>query len=127
MEQPVSVMIALDVSGSMPWFVTQPTGGITSLDDINNWYNRNAYNLNTGGNTGVGAWSEYKYYVIHIQSGLAINGYYTMASAIDYYKEDLENGIKKLESEGKSLEDMIQKGIERFNRLKEQDNIHTEK
>lgn len=71
--------------------------------------------------------NEYKYYVIHIQSGLAINGYYTMASAIDYYKEDLENGIKKLESEGKSLEDMIQKGIERFNRLKEQDNIHTEK
>ena len=70
--------------------------------------------------------NQWKYYVIHIESGMAINGYWTMACAKDCYKEDLESGIKKLESQGKRLDDMIQKGIERFNRMKEQNNIHKE-
>lgn len=62
-EQPVSVMIALDVSGSMPWFVTKPTGGTTNLKNIDTEANRKQYNLNTGENKGVKAWSGYKYYV----------------------------------------------------------------
>ena len=55
-------MIALDVSGSMPWFVTKPTGGETTLDHLT-WQDRLDYNSNTGGTSGVGAWSNYKYYV----------------------------------------------------------------
>ena len=62
MEKPVSIMIALDVSGSMPWFVTKPTGGETTLDHLTG-QDRLAYNLSTGDAKGVGAWSEYRYYV----------------------------------------------------------------
>lgn len=61
-ENPVSIMIALDVSGSMPWFVTAPTGGTTTLRQLT-YQDRQQYNLATGGNTGVEAWSNYKYYV----------------------------------------------------------------
>ena len=78
----------------------------------------------------IKAWwnkEEPKYYVIHIESGLAINGYSTMVCAKECYKEDLESGIKKLESQGKTLEEMIQNGIKWFNQWKKVGNIHTEK
>lgn len=61
-ENPVSIMIALDISGSMPWFVTAPTGGTTTLSQLTA-QDREQYDLTTGGNTGVKAWSNYQYYV----------------------------------------------------------------
>lgn len=70
-EKPVSVMIALDISGSMPWFVTEPTGGTTSKGNLT-LSDRREYDLNTGGSVGVGAWSGYKYYVKRQGSGNAM-------------------------------------------------------
>ena len=29
------IVLALDISGSMPWFVTAPTGGTTTLAELN--------------------------------------------------------------------------------------------
>lgn len=71
MEKPVSIMIALDISGSMPWFVTQPTGGTISLFKLTR-EDRRLYTLNTGGDTGVEAWSGYKYYVLRQGTGTAM-------------------------------------------------------
>lgn len=59
----VNLAIMLDFSGSMPWFVTRPTGGTTKLSNIDTRENRNAYTTNTGGQEGVQAWNGYKYYV----------------------------------------------------------------
>ena len=70
MEKPVSIMIALDVSGSMPWFVTEPTGGKTTLDELKR-QDKLDYNLYTGGTKGVGAWNEYRYYVKRQGEGTA--------------------------------------------------------
>lgn len=60
--KPVNLVMALDISGSMPWFVSQPTGGVTYLGNLTE-ADRNSQNLSTGGSTGVGAW-KYQYYVL---------------------------------------------------------------
>ena len=72
LDNPVSIMIALDVSGSMPWFVTEPTGEPITYNKLNTRDNQDKYNLHTGGDTGVGAWSGYQYYVARQGEGTAI-------------------------------------------------------
>lgn len=68
-EKQLNLALMLDFSGSMPWFVTQPTGGTISYNQLNTRANREAYTLNTGGSKGVSAWSGYKYYVLRDGEG----------------------------------------------------------
>lgn len=66
---PVNLVMAFDISGSMPWFVSQPTGGTTTRDTLTA-ADRTSQTLATGGLTGVGAWN-YKYYVLRKSEGEA--------------------------------------------------------
>lgn len=68
-EKQLNLALMLDFSGSMPWFVTKPTGGIISYSQLNTKTNRETYTLNTGGSKGVSAWSGYKYYVLRDGEG----------------------------------------------------------
>lgn len=68
-EKQLNLALMLDFSGSMPWFVTQPTGGTISYKQLDTRANRNAYTLKTGGTVGVSAWSGYKYYVLRDGEG----------------------------------------------------------
>lgn len=60
--EPVNIAMALDISGSMAWFVTAPTGGRTRLYDLT-WEDRREQTLERGGSTGTAAWN-YMYYVL---------------------------------------------------------------
>lgn len=60
--EPVNIVMALDISGSMAWFVTTPTGGRTRLYDLT-WKDRKEQTLERGGATGTAAW-DYTYYVL---------------------------------------------------------------
>lgn len=68
-EKQLNLALMLDFSGSMPWFVTKPTGGNISYSQLNTKANREAYTLSTGGSKGVSAWSGYKYYVLRDGEG----------------------------------------------------------
>ncbi len=65
-----NIMLMLDVSGSMPWFVTAPTGTHTNLQALND-SNTAKDNETLGKNNGLGTikeW-EYTYYVYRLGEG----------------------------------------------------------
>lgn len=64
------IVLALDISGSMPWFVTAPTGGTTTLAELNAIAKEERENLQSYGNAGVDAWN-YTYYVARAGEGSA--------------------------------------------------------
>lgn len=68
----INLVIMLDFSGSMPWFVQKPTGGTIKLRDLkyNPKYKNEKYNetLEKGGDFGLGAY-DYKYYVLRESEG----------------------------------------------------------
>lgn len=58
-----NIMLMLDVSGSMPWFVTEPTGGTTSLSKLNeNDQSTETLAKNNSTEKTIDKW-KYKYYV----------------------------------------------------------------
>lgn len=66
---PVALVMALDISGSMAWFTTAPTGGTTRLSGLNA-ADREKQRLERGGSTGTQAWN-YTYYVLRKGEGNA--------------------------------------------------------
>lgn len=73
-EKTYDIVLAIDVSGSMPWFVEAPTGDTTTLAGLNNIPKKDRETLDKNrlgsGTKGVDAWN-YTYYVKRIGEGNA--------------------------------------------------------
>lgn len=59
---PANVVFTVDVSGSMPWMLSKPTGGTTTIDKLNRT-DQSSNTTETGGGSGTRAWTQYQYYV----------------------------------------------------------------
>lgn len=59
---PANIVFTVDISGSMPWILEKPTGGTTTIKEISS-DDKKKYTIETGGITGIEAWTGYKYYV----------------------------------------------------------------
>ena len=59
---PANVVFTVDVSGSMPWMLSKPTGGTTYIRKLTS-DDKRKYTTETGGGYGTKAWTEYQYYV----------------------------------------------------------------
>ena len=59
---PANVVFTVDVSGSMPWMLSKPTGGTTTIDKLSRT-DQSSNTIETGGGFGTRAWTQYQYYV----------------------------------------------------------------
>lgn len=69
-----------------------------------------------------------RYYVIHISSGLKVSSrdYTTAKAAIENLEEDIKFGKERLAERNTTFEFMIEKGIEDFNRLLNEEKFYKE-
>lgn len=61
------------------------------------------------------------YYVIHIQSGLKVGAdHFTLKDCMGNFVKDLAATKKRLKEKGLDFDKQVEKGIERYNELKEE-------